>query len=119
MKRQPAEKDGEHERPFEVLDERTDEGAGRRAVAHYGEGDVAEAVEDKDDREPYYLRVSRGTSLSLSPRNWIEVRTFPRIDVVLIQVAIEPSNGHIICRRQDPRCPDCIVRPDVGDDSDL
>ena len=47
-----AEEDEEHEEPFEVLAEGAEEGAFADPVAHGGEGDVAEAVEDDDQSDP-------------------------------------------------------------------
>ena len=45
---QPAEEDDEHGQPLEVFDEGAHERVLARAVAHDGEGDVAEAGKDDD-----------------------------------------------------------------------
>lgn len=67
------------------------------AVTHDCEGDVTETVEDDDDGEP----------------------DFPRVDVVFVQVAIEPSDGEVIGGGQDPGGADGVVSADVGEDGDL
>ena len=47
-----AEEDEEHEEPLEIFDECRHEGALAGAVAEGGESNIAEAVEDDDERDP-------------------------------------------------------------------
>ena len=52
MDRDTTQEDEEQEEPFEVLDERTHEAALAGTVTECGESDVAETVEDDDERDP-------------------------------------------------------------------
>lgn len=65
MKTQSAEKDGEQRNPFQILEKRSEERLLTDPVAHDCKGEVTKTVEDDDDRDP----------------------DFPRIDVVLVEVA--------------------------------
>ncbi len=69
-----TEEDGEHECPFEVLEDGTEERSFADSVAHYCQSDVAETVEDDDDAEP----------------------DFPGVDVVFVEVAVEPADGEVV-----------------------
>ena len=115
---QAAEEDAEHEDPFEVFEDCGTERGQLRGVrekdgtrkltsiakrpladtiAHDGQGDVAQTVEDDDDGEP----------------------DFPRIDVILVEVAIEPTDGKVVGSRHDPRSADSVVSTDIGNNGNL
>ena len=49
MEGETTEEDSKHENPFEILEECAEEGFLADAVAHEGESDVSETVEDNDD----------------------------------------------------------------------
>ena len=66
-------------------------------VPHDGQCDVAETIEDDDDAEP----------------------DLPRVDVVFVKVAIEPSDSEVIGCSHDPCRTNGVVSADVGDDRDL
>ena len=66
-------------------------------ISHDGQGNVAQPVKDNNNRKP----------------------DLPRIDVVLVEVAVEPTNRKVIRRRHDPRSTNSIISPDVGNDRDL
>ena len=69
------------------------------AVPIHGQGDVAKAVEDADEREP----------------------DLERVDVVLAQVGrtLQEADDEVVRERQQPGGPDGVVRADVGDDGEL
>lgn len=92
-----AEEDEKEEEPFEVLDKRRNECSLAGPVAESGERDVAEAVEDYDERNP----------------------DVPRIDIVLVNVALVPTDDDVVDDRHDPGGADGVVGSDVGDDVDL
>lgn len=58
VKGETAEEDAEHQDPFEVFEQGTEEGSVADAVSHDGQCDVSQSVEYDDDREP-------GQSISL------------------------------------------------------
>ena len=97
VQRQSAQKTSQHERPLQVLEQAAEPAARADTVAHRGEGDVAEAVEDDDDGEP----------------------DFPAVDVVLVEVAVEEADGEVVGDRQDPGGADGVVGADVGYDGDF
>ena len=66
-------------------------------IAHDGQGDVAQTIKDDDDGEP----------------------DFPRIDVILVEVAIEPANRKVVGGRHDPRSADSVVGTDIGNNGNL
>lgn len=94
---QPAEEDGEHDDPLDVLEEGAKEGFLSDPVPHDGQRDVSEAVEDDDDAEP----------------------DLPGVDVVFVEVAVEPADGEVVGRGHDPGRADGVVGADVGDDGDF
>ncbi len=67
------------------------------AVSHGGQCEVTKAVENDDDGEPH----------------------FPRIDVVFVEIAVEPSDGEVIGSRHDPGCANGIVCTDIRHDGDF
>jgi hypothetical protein len=67
------------------------------SVAQYRERDVAQRREDDDKRE----------------------EELERVQVVLVQMSIEPADQEIVRQGQDPSRADRIVGSDVGQDSDL
>ena len=117
MQGESAEEDGEHEdlydglvwwivcgrrdgrltHPFEVLQQSSKETLLPNPVPHYRQRDVAEPIEDYDNTKP----------------------NFPAVDVIFVQVAVEPADGEVVRQRHDPGCADGVVRPDVGDDGDF
>ena len=97
VKGEAAEEDGEHEDPLDVFEQGAEEGFLADSVAHDCQGDVAEAIEDNDDREP----------------------DLPGVDVVLVEVSVEPADGEVIHRGHDPGSADGVVGTNVGDDGDL
>jgi hypothetical protein len=92
-----TEEDGQHEDPLDVLEQGAEEGLLAHAVAHHRQRDVAQPVEDDDDGEP----------------------DLPAVDVVLVEVAVEPADGEVVGRGHDPGRADGVVGADVGDDGDL
>jgi hypothetical protein len=69
---QATKEDGKHERPLEILEKRAEDGVGGRAVAHDGECNVAETIEDDDDGEPHLKEVS-----TISRRGTDEIKGLP------------------------------------------
>jgi hypothetical protein len=117
VKRKAAEEDGEHKDPFEVLEERGEEGVGSEAVAQDSEGDVSEACEDNHDGEPV-----DGVSKIASYEKTMEehdLPNFPGIDVVLVNISIVPPNRKVVCSRHDPSSANRVVRANVGDNGDF
>ncbi len=97
VKRQATEEDCKHECPFEVLVERIEERTLANTISHDCKGDVSETIEDDDDTEPH----------------------LPGVNIVLLQVTIEPTDGEVVCGRHDPRCTNSIVGANVGDNGNL
>lgn len=67
------------------------------AVSHHGQSNVPKPVEDNDDGEP----------------------DLPRVDVVLVEVAVVPTDGEVVGRSHDPCCSNGVVGADVGYDGNL
>jgi hypothetical protein len=44
---------------------------------------------------------------------------FPAVEVVLVEVPVEPTDSEVVCRRQDPSSADSIIGTDITDDSNL
>lgn len=97
VQRQTAQKDGQHDDPLEVFQQRHNERLLSDAVPHDGQRDIAQAVEDDDDAEPH----------------------LPAVDVVLVKIPIEPADSKVIGQGHDPRRPNGVVRANVADDGDL
>lgn len=97
VQRETTEEDSEEESPLEVLVEGVEQSPLADTVAHDGERDVTKTVEHDDDGEP----------------------DLPGVDVVLVQVAVEPAHEEVVDRSEDPGRADGVVRPDVRDDRDL
>ena len=66
-------------------------------VPHDGKSDVSKPVEYNDKREP----------------------DLPAVDIISVQVSIEPSDGKVVDSCQNPGCADCIVCADIRDDGNL
>ena len=92
-----AQEDGQQRHPLEVLEQAPDERRAGGAVAQHGQGDVAERGEDEDDAE----------------------EDLEAVDVVVVQVAVEPADDKIVGQREDPGRRDGVVRADVGHDGQL
>ena len=92
-----AKEDEEHEEPLEVLGQSGQEGALACAVTHRGEREIAKTVEDDDERDP----------------------DLPAVDVVLVDVALEPADDEVVGNGHDPGGADGVVSADVGDDIDF
>jgi len=69
MQTESSKEDGQQEQPLQVLNHAVHPALSADAVAHSGEGQVAETVEDDDDGEP----------------------DFPGVEVVFVEVAVEPT----------------------------
>ena len=97
MQRQPAQKDTEEKDPFKVLKQSAEERAFTNPVTHDSERDVTETIEDNDDTKPH----------------------LPAVNVVFVEVAIEPADSEIVGECHDPGCADGVVCTDIGDDGDF
>lgn len=97
MQGETSEEDAEHEGPLKVQDQVRNEAAFIVAISHGGESNVTEAVEDDDNGEP----------------------NFPGVDVVLVQISVEPSDRKVIGSRHDPGCSDGVIGSNVRDDGYL
>ncbi len=68
-----------------------DEGSLIISVAHGGKSDVAQTVEHDDDREP----------------------NLPGVNVVFVEVPIEPADGEVVDRRQNPGSANSVIGADI------
>ena len=66
-------------------------------ISHSRQPKIAQTIKHNDNREPH----------------------FPAINVVFVQVTIEPADSEIIRRRHDPCCTNGVIRAYVADDSNL
>jgi len=92
-----AEEGREEEQPLEVLEEAGHETAGFGAVADDGETDGAKGLEDDDDAEV----------------------DLEGVDVVLVEMAVEPANEEVVCYCEGPGGAEREVRANVGHDGDF
>jgi hypothetical protein len=114
MQRQAAKEDGEHKNPLEVLEERGEEGVGSEAVAEDGEGDVAQTCEDDHEGEPAIVN----TNLIFWGRKG-GLPDSPAVDIVLVEIAVIPTNCHVVRCCHDPRRADGVVCSNVRNNGDL
>jgi hypothetical protein len=80
-----------------ILVERVEERALADTVSHDREGNVTKTIEDDDDTEP----------------------DLPGVNIVLLQVTVEPADGEIICGCHDPGCSNGVVSTNIGDNGNL
>ena len=97
MQGDAAEVDSQQHDPLEIIKQRAENILVAVAEAEHGQRDVAEPVEDDDDSE-------------------VDLKG---VDVVVVEVAIEPAHGGIVDQRQDPGRADGVVGADVGHDGDF
>ncbi len=93
MQAQPAQEDGEHEQPLEVLKQAGQQALLADAVPHDGQRHVAEPREDDDETEPH----------------------LERVEVVLVQDGREVAPEEVVGQREDAGRCDGVVRADVWD----
>lgn len=67
------------------------------SLPHDGESDVTKTVEDDDERDP----------------------DFPAVNVVAVEVPIEPADSKVVDGGENPCGADGVVSTDVGDDGNL
>lgn len=94
VQRKTAEEDGKEEGPLEVLNQVRDEISLACSPAHHCQADVAEAVEYNDDGEPH----------------------LPRVQVVLVEITVEPTHGKVVDSGEEPGSTDSVVGTNVLQD---
>lgn len=92
-----AEEDSEHEGPLEVFEQGAKPAARADSVAHSCQSKVAESVKDNDNGEP----------------------DFPAVDVILVEITVEPADSEVICDCEDPGSANGVVGANVGNDRDF
>ena len=66
-------------------------------ISHSRQPKISKPIKHDDDREPH----------------------FPAVNIVFVEVTIEPANSKIVRRRHDPCCTDGVICAYVADDSNL
>ena len=97
MKGEATEEDREHKSPFEILIERIEERTFANTISHDGKRYVTKAIEDNEDTEPH----------------------LPRVNIVLIQVTVEPADEEVIYSCHNPGCTNGVVGTNVRDNGNL
>lgn len=97
MDRETTEENNEHRHPFDVLEERSKQSLLTDTVAHDSQRDVTETDEDNDQTEPH----------------------IPGVEVVLVEVSVEPTDGEVVDERQDPGGTNSVVCSNVRQNSNL
>ncbi len=85
-----AEEDDEERHPLEVLSERLEQTLLAETVSQDRERDIGHDVEDKEERHEDYPWLVRAFGTLPSPL------TLPRLDVVLVKIAVEPTNQDVV-----------------------
>jgi len=97
VERQTTKEDDEHGNPFGVLPSGVEESLLADTVTHDSQGDVTETDEDDDENEP----------------------DLPRVEVVLVEVSVEPTDGEVVDNSEQPGGTDGVVGTDVGNNGNL
>ena len=97
VQRQSTQENCQHNRPFKVLEKRVQNVALAETISHHGESDISKSVEDDDDGKPH----------------------LPRVDIILVEVPVEPANEEVVDSCHDPGRANGVIRSNVRHHGDL
>jgi hypothetical protein len=94
MQHRTISKERTQTHPLEVLQQTLPKTPLPGPIPHNRQRHIPQPIKHNDDTEPH----------------------LPAIDVVFIEVSVEPANSEVVRQRHDPRRPDRIICSDVADD---